>query len=131
MTTNKKVLLVDDDIDILDQLTMIFKGEGFEIVTAQSENEAEEALTRFEPDLVILDVMMEHRDSGFVLCHHIKKMYPETPIIIYSSVTSVTGMDFPSGGSDGSPWIKAQAVLNKPVRSEVLLTEVRRLLQAA
>lgn len=129
MTNNKKVLLVDDDIDILEQLTMIFKNEGFEVVTAQSEGEAEDALTRIEPNLVILDVMMEHKDSGFVLCHHIKKMYPEVPIIIYSSVTSITGIDFPSDGQNGSSWIKAHAVLNKPVRSEILLTEVRRILQ--
>ncbi len=129
MNDKKQVLLIDDDPDVIEQLTAILKPAGFEVTSAQSEAEAEDALSRVEPDLAILDVMMEHKDSGFVLCHQIKKMYPDTPVILCTSVTAVTGMNFPSQENSSKPWIKADAVVNKPVRADVIMTQVRRLVE--
>ncbi len=129
MTAKQRLLLVDDDQDILDQLSLALSGEGFEVVTAQGRQEGEEMLLRGQPDLAIVDLMMEEMDSGFVLCHEIKKLYPETPVILLTAVTAVTGLDFHLRGKEARAWVKADALLDKPVRFEQLKEEVRRLLR--
>ena len=128
MTVKRRVLLVDDDQDILDQLSLTLGGEGFEVVTAQGREAGEERLLQGQPDLAIVDLMMEEMDSGFVLCHEIKKLYPDTPVILLTAVTAVTGLDFHPQSKAARAWIKADAVLDKPVRFEQLTAEVRRLL---
>ena len=120
MTMTKKILVVDDDIDQLDQVAMILKADGYDVIKAQGQKEGEEAILTAIPDLAILDLMMENMDSGFVLCHQIKRLYPETPVILLTAVKSATGLDFHPGQvrhwwlsaprttvrrrSPGSPW---------------------------
>jgi CheY-like chemotaxis protein len=128
MSNGKKILVVDDDIDLLEQVAMMLSGEGYAVTKAQSQEEAEEALLTVIPDLAVCDLMMENMDSGFVLCHHIKKLYPETPVIILTAVKSATGLDFTVRPSDAGSWIQADALMDKPVRPEQLKTEIRRLL---
>ncbi len=86
MSNAKKILVVDDDPDIVEQVTMILKKDGHEVHEAGTMSEAEEMLLTFKPDLAIIDLMMEEKDSGFVLCHRIKKLYPGTPVIILTAV---------------------------------------------
>lgn len=65
--SKKTILLVDDDSDYLYQLKLQVEKFGFNVVTANSQKEAEELLSTFKPDLAILDLMMENEDSGFIL----------------------------------------------------------------
>jgi len=129
MKKKANVLIVDDDIDILDQLTTVLTDAGYAVVSAEGEAQAEERLIDARPDLAIVDVMMENQDSGFMLSHKIKKLYPGTPVIILTSVSSVTGFKFPLEAGGEKPWIKADSFLNKPVRPELLRNEVKRLLE--
>jgi CheY-like chemotaxis protein len=128
METPKKILVVDDDIDLLEQVATILTGDGYEVRQAQGQDEAEELLTGFIPDLAVLDLMMENMDSGFVLCHNIKKLYPGTPVIILTAVQAATGLDFKARSEEAGSWVKADILLDKPVRPEQLKAEVRRLL---
>jgi len=128
MTTKKKILVVEDDLDQLDRLSLILKAEGYDVIAAQGQMEGEEAILASIPDLAILDLMMENMDSGFVLCHQIKHLYPETPVILLTAVTSETGVDFSCGAGGAARWIKADVMLDKPIRPEQLRTEVRRLM---
>lgn len=128
MDTPKKILVVDDDIDLLEQVATILTGDGYEVRQAQGQDEAEEQLTAFIPDLAVLDLMMENMDSGFVLCHNIKKLYPGTPVIILTAVQAATGLDFKSRSAEAGSWVGADVLLDKPVRPEQLKAEVRRLL---
>ncbi len=129
MMARKKLLLVDDDMDILEQLSLALGGEGYEVVTAQGRKEGEEILMLGRPDLAIIDLMMEEMDSGFVLCHEMKKLYPDMPVIILTAVTAATGLDFHARSDEARSWVKADALLDKPVRFEQLKEEVQRLLQ--
>ncbi|HPO50566.1 MAG TPA: response regulator, partial [Spirochaetota bacterium] len=52
---------------------------GFNVITAESEREAEKILENTRPDLAILDLMMENMDTGFTLSYHIKKKDPSIP----------------------------------------------------
>ena len=130
MSESRKILVVDDDVDIVEQVTVMMESDGHSVVAAYSREEAEEALLTQIPDLAIVDLMMEQMDSGFVLCHHIKKLYPQTPIIILTSVTAKTGLDFPTDTAEFRSWMKADVFIDKPVRPEHLKNEVLRLLSA-
>jgi CheY-like chemotaxis protein len=128
MTLTKKILVVEDDIDQLENVATILTAEGYEVITAQGQVEGEEALLTAMPDLAILDLMMENMDSGFVLCHQLKRLYPETPVILLTAVQSETGIDFSAKSKGSANWIKADVMLDKPIRPEQLRIEVRRLL---
>jgi CheY-like chemotaxis protein len=126
----KTVLVVDDDIDILEQQKLILGNEGFRVVACESRREAEEYIAGEKPDIAIVDLMMETSDAGFVLCHHLKKKFPGTPLIVFTSVGAETGIDFDPVTKEERSWIKADALLHKPARPEQILREVNRLLQA-
>jgi CheY-like chemotaxis protein len=129
MTALKKILVVDDDPDILDQMEHVLKANGYEVATSDSAANAEEYLTSAQPDLAILDLMMEQMDSGFVLCYQIKKLYPNMPIIMLTAVRAATGLGFDAKSPEAKSWIKADCILDKPVRSEELLNSVQKLLE--
>jgi CheY-like chemotaxis protein len=129
MTERKNVLVVDDDIDLLDQVAFILASDGYNVVRAQGQKEGEGAMLATIPDLAVLDLMMENMDSGFVLCHHVKRLYPGTPVILLTAVKAATGLDFHPQSDEAATWVKADVVLDKPVRPEQLLAEARRLLQ--
>ena len=130
MSTKKNILVVDDDIDFLEQIALTMKADGHNVTTAQGQEEAEDAMLTAIPDLAILDLMMENMDSGFVLCHHVKRLFPETPVILLTAVKAATGLDFHPQSNEAASWVKADVVMDKPVRPEQLRQEVRRLLKA-
>ncbi|HOB53726.1 MAG TPA: response regulator [Acidobacteriota bacterium] len=125
------ILVIDDDIDFAQQLQISLKAAGFGVRIAFGEQEAEQALREGRPDLVISDLMMEHMDGGFVLCHRIKQQDPTIPVILTTAVTSATGMRFDTISADERAWVKADAILAKPVRFEQIIREIRRLLPEA
>lgn len=128
MSELRRILVADDDPDALDQVNLMLGGEGYQVVLAQGQHEAEEALMGARPDLAIFDLMMERKDSGFVLCHETKRLYPETPVILLTAVTAATGLNFDLADPEARAWTKADLMLDKPVRAERLRAEVRRLL---
>ena len=129
MSEHKNVLVVDDDIDLLEQVAFVMKGEGYNVIKAQGQKEGEEALLTTIPDLAVLDLMMENMDSGFVLCHHVKRLYPDTPVILLTAVKAATGLDFHPQSDEAASWVKADLVMDKPVRPEQLRAEARRLMK--
>jgi CheY-like chemotaxis protein len=128
MSEAKTILVVDDDPDILEQYDMLLRAEGYQVVQAGGMAEAEETILTVRPDLAILDLMMDEKDAGFVLCHHLKRLYADLPVIIVSNVTSATGLDFRPRSSEEQSWVRADLMLNKPIVAERLRNEVRRLL---
>lgn len=127
---NEKILIVDDDLDYLTQKKYELEKEGFVITTAQSRNEANQKLKENQPDIAIIDLMMDEMDDGFVLSYEIKKSYPDIPVVIVTAVTNRTGMEFESITEKEKSWIKADKVFTKPIRTEQLVREIRRLVKA-
>ena len=126
---NKTVLIADDDMDSLAQLTVQMKNMGMIVLAAESQKEAEEIMEKTKPDLAIFDLMMENRDSGFILSYRLKKKYPEVPVIIATAVTADTGMMFGLESVEEKSWIKADLYLEKGLRPEQLQMEIKKLLK--
>ncbi len=127
--SGKTILVVDDDVDFIIQEKLQLEQAGYSVITAGSRKEAEEILERQRPDLALVDLMMEEVDGGFTLCYHIKRKDPTIPVIMVTAVASETGMAFNAATGEERQWVKADAVLAKPVRFEQLKREVDRLLK--
>lgn len=126
---NKTVLIADDDIDSLSQLSFQIKGMGMNVLTAETQKEAEKIIETVKPDLAIFDLMMDNRDSGFILSYKLKKKYPDVPVIIATAVTADTGMIFGLETEEEKSWIKADLYLEKGMRPEQLKQEIKKLLK--
>ena len=128
MSEKKKILIADDDFDMLEQLKMQLQAKGFEVIACESQVEAESQLEQLKPHLAIYDLMMDDVDSGFVLSYKTKKKYPDVPVIIITAVTHETGLKFDVSTEETKNWIKADVILNKDIRFEQLFKEINRLL---
>jgi CheY-like chemotaxis protein len=123
-----KVLLVDDDPDIRDVVTMLLESRGYETVTACDGIEFLAALRAEEPDLMIIDLLMPKMD-GFAVLKELEdgrwSKYRHIPILILSSVREEasrrryeleTALEF-----------NVDDYVEKPITPEILLERVERL----
>ncbi len=91
----KKVLLVDDDIDVITIVKAILLKEGFEVYTASNKTEAVKLAHEVNPDLAILDVMMTTHYEGFELAKSFKEdvQLKRIPVLIQSSIEILISSD--------------------------------------
>ena len=124
-----KILVVDDDGDLVAALKIVLEGSGYEVVTAFDRTEGMEKLKEQKPDLVILDVMMTTWQDGFEMAREVKKdeQFKDIPILMLSGDGDKTGMDFKSESGD-EEWLPVDLFLDKPVKSDILLSTVEKLL---
>ena len=79
--TDTKILVVDDDSNISDLLKMYFENEGYDVKTASDGVEGLNYFKIFEPDLVLLDIMLPKKD-GWQVCREIREMSSKPVIMI-------------------------------------------------
>ena len=121
-----KILLVDDDIDLLEQNKMMLESKGFQVITAESGEEGWQKFQKEKPDAAIVDLIMEQYDAGFILCYKIKKTNhgKKIPVYILTSATYDTGFKFSASTEEEKEWIKSDGILNKPVVVEELISKL-------
>ena len=132
MAKSPKILFVDDDRDFLAAQVAFFGGRGYEVVTLDRVEGALERISHERPDVIVLDLMMEHYDSGFVLGRKIRQdpAMISVPIIMLSGVASATGHKFAADAASLKDWIKLDAFLDKPVTGRQLIKAVEEKLAA-
>jgi len=88
MKTTKKILIVDDDIDVITAIETILTKEGYTVVSAGNKKEGVEKFRNEKPDLAILDVMMTTHYEGFELAKELldSEEFRGTPILIQTSI---------------------------------------------
>jgi CheY-like chemotaxis protein len=124
--TNKKILLVDDDLDLLEQNKILLESKGYTVVTASNMKDAMDTFKKEKPDACVLDLIMEEHDAGFVLSHKIKRdEYGKTiPVFLLTSATYVTGMKFGASTDEEQQWIHADGWFDKPINIEQLTNKL-------
>lgn len=124
MSENKfKILLVDDEIDILEFISYNLEKEGFIVYTAQNGVEAIEMAEKKQPHLIILDVMMPEMD-GIAACEEIRKIPALNNTLI--AFLTARGEDYSQiAGFEAG----ADDYIAKPVRPKVLISRVKALLK--
>jgi DNA-binding response OmpR family regulator len=81
-----KVLVVDDDIDLLEMVTLVLRTHGMEVYSLNDHAEFFPILSNFRPDLVVLDIYLGDAD-GRELCKQLKRTaeFSTTPVLLYSA----------------------------------------------
>ncbi len=119
-----RILILDDDPDITFAVSLFLTRQGHEVRTAATRGEGMQALGEFQPDLLILDVMIEQPDDGIAMAQELRRNHNRVPIIMLSSVGRVTGMRF----DRDDEMVPVDAFFAKPARPEELLAKVDELL---
>lgn len=124
-----RVLIVDDDIDLVMSLQVLLESEQYDVSTAATTEEGMEKVGSDKPDLIILDVMMTAWQDGFEMARDLHKQpdFDEIPILMLTAVKNKTGMDFKISAGDPD-WLPVDAFMDKPVDPDDLLTNIRELL---
>ena len=120
-----RILLVDDEEDILEFVSYNLQREGFRVYSARNGLEAIEMAGKVKPDLVILDVMMPEMD-GIAACEEIRKL-PNCKSVVIAFLTA-RGEDYSQiAGFEAG----ADDYITKPIRPKVLISRVKALLKRA
>lgn len=120
-----KVLIADDEPNILISLEYLMKREGFEVHVARDGQEALDVLRRERPRLVLLDVMMP-RKTGFEVCQELRADETIKNTLVLMLTAKGRDTDVAKGLGLG-----ADAYMTKPFATKELAAKVRELLQAA
>lgn len=123
----KHVLIVDDDVDFVKLYSLFLRNKGLEVSASYSAAEALEALSKMKPDIVVLDVMMEHFDSGFNVSKTIKERHPDLPVILMTAIGEETGLDFKPRTAEDKNVMHADAFLDKSASPDDLLAKISEL----
>lgn len=122
METNlRKILIADDEPDILEILKYNLTGEGYQVITAKDGDEAIDRAKFFHPDMIVLDIMMPKK-NGIEVCEILRKQpaFRETLIIFLTALsddgTHLKG--FESGADD---------YISKPISPKVFISKVNSL----
>jgi CheY-like chemotaxis protein len=128
MNQKPKILLVDDDTDFIEQNRAALESKGFQVIAGSSGREGLDKVRFEQPDLIVLDLMMERHDTGFTVAKALKAdpLYKRIPILMVSSAREKTGCDF-SQEMDGY-WMKTDEYVCKPIQPEELAERVEDLL---
>lgn len=115
-----KILIVDDEINILMSLEYLFKRKGYEVYIARNGNEAKALADAHDPDLVLLDIMMPDVD-GYEVCDYLKTK-DVAPKVVFLSAKSKKD-DVQKGYEHG-----ADLYLLKPFSNKDLLNHIQELI---
>jgi len=133
MVNSKKILVVDDDSDVVLFITTVLKDNGYQTIEAKDGLEGLEMAKAHQPDLILLDLMMPQK-SGISLLNDLKEdsNFSTIPVIMVTGVSGETGVDLEaffetrikSQGTNSS--IKPDGYLEKPIDINKLLTLIKK-----
>jgi two-component system OmpR family response regulator len=117
-----RVLLVDDDVDLVEMNRLVLAHRGHDVACAYSAAEARSLLADVHPDLVVLDVMMESDTAGFELAREIHDRTPDLPVLMLSAIRS--GVTTPPGFTPEEMRLPIVKFMDKPSSPERLADEI-------
>ena len=126
---NEKILIIDDDDDLVHALRLPLEAAGYRVSQAASGNEGLQKIKEVNPDLIIIDVMMDTTTEGFHVSLALRspdpkseyKDYSRIPILMLTSIHTTTTLRF---GPD-KDYLPVDAFIEKPIEPAELLKKVR------
>jgi CheY-like chemotaxis protein len=134
MPTAKKLLMIDDDANLVNIFRLVCTAKGYEFHAAHSAAEGLKRIPEVEPDLIILDVIMEDFVAGFRVVSELRAggpdspyaRYAKVPIVMLTSVTTKTHLNF--GERVGTAMLPVDAFVEKPTKPADLLARIETIL---
>lgn len=132
MASTVKILIIDDDEDFRISIRTILKNQNYLVIEAESGQVGLEKLQKEEPDLIVLDIMMETIDEGYSLNQVIKfdkryEKFKDIPILMISSIQQDPLSRFPAAAGQVDMIIPDQ-YMTKPVDIPKFLELIKKLL---
>jgi DNA-binding response OmpR family regulator len=132
-TIRAKIMVVDDDPDFREAMSVILNAASYEVVTAADATEGKRKILSERPDLILLDIMMDSLFDGYSLCHALKtskefECVRAIPVIFVSAVRNIAGSRFGFIGEDQG-MTGPDDYIDKPVRPADLLARIDRFLK--
>lgn len=128
-----KILIIDDDLDIIDSLKMILESSGYEVAVKTDTDNLVEDIRQASPDLIILDIIFpEDPNAGFTAARTLHKTeeVKHVPVLLLSAVNQQSNMSFGFSDADISEdFMPVKGFIEKPVEPSVLLSRVKELLE--
>lgn len=129
-----KVLMIDDDVNLVSICRHVCQAKGYEFHAAHSATEGLQRIPEVEPDVIVLDVIMEDFVAGFRVVSELRTGSPgsplarfaKVPIVMLTSVTTRTQLDFSE--RVGTPLLPVDAFLEKPAKPAELLGAIESVL---
>lgn len=129
-----KILIIDDDPDMVLALRLCLEDAGYEIIEAGSGNEGLEKVKSENPDLIVLDAMMDTATEGFQVALTLRSPDPESeytlyrqiPILMLTAIHTTTPLRF---GPD-EDYLPVDDFIEKPLEPDLLAQKVKELLTA-
>jgi len=127
----KKIMIIDDDIDLVEAMRITLETDNYEVIDAQEGQKGLEIMKKEKPDLLILDVMMGTLDEGFHIAYQIRndEAIKDIPILMITAVGAQTGFEFDMQRDED--FLPVNEFIEKPVNPQVLLDTVKRNLPIA
>jgi len=136
MSEPAKILMVDDDRDLVTTLRMVLEQAGYRVVSAP---DAEQGMVQAEaerPDLILLDIMMPNATEGFHFVWKLRRRteayFQKVPVVVLSAIHSTTDLRFYPDSGDGTyragEFLPVQDFVDKPVDPTQLLERISRAL---
>ena len=128
----KKIYIVDDDRDIVESISMVLQGEGYETAAQYDDNDLVDNVKAYSPDLVILDVMFpEDESAGFRMARELRgeAAFAKIPILMLSAINE-RGL-YPGKFSDhdrDDSYLPVDAFVEKPISPDALLAKLTEML---
>ena len=119
-----KILIVDDDPDIVEAARLVLEREGYEVESAPNRVEGMKKIEEVKADLLILDVMMEEPDDGLRMAREIRRAGHTLPIIMLTSVNAAMGLNI----DKDEEMVPVEEFQSKPVDPQTLIAKVKKLL---
>ncbi len=122
----KKIMLIDDDIDLVEAMRITLESDGYDVIDAQEGQKGLEILKKEKPDLLILDVMMGTLDEGFHIAYQIRndEDIKDIPILMITAISAQTGYEFDIQRDE--EFLPVNEFIEKPVNPQILLETVKR-----
>ena len=116
-----KILVIDDDPDLVAAISTLLESRGFETVSAENGQQGFEKAKKELPDLILLDVMMATKTEGFDIARnlHDDSATKGIPVVMVTGIRR--DMNLPFRFEPDPTWLPVKAVIEKPIKPEALL----------
>jgi DNA-binding response OmpR family regulator len=130
---NEKILIIDDDPDLVEVIRLTLQASGFQVFSAAGGAEGLQKVKEIDPDLIILDVMMDYTTEGFQVSLELRSPDPASeyadyrgiPILMLTAIHSTTPLRF----GPEQDYLPVDGFVEKPLEPGELVKKVEELLR--